>query len=160
VRTTSIPDGLIDADNNHTKRFHDSYDELIETAVQGIDVLADTLKEALTEQAMKYKELVKERYVLYAKLNKYIRINCPVFVPHSTSSAIRKNVDKNKRIMVRFHHVYRRQLNDFRKVDMKWLEVSKEFKNIIIVLRMTLDHSDLNTIPPFTWVSPTMDAQV
>ena len=108
----------------------------METFATGyVVVVADHLKEALTEQAMKYKEQVKERYVLYAKLNKYIRMNCPVFVPRSTSSAIRKNVDKNKKIMDRFHHVYRRQLNEFTKVDKKWLKVSKEFLDIIVSLQ-------------------------
>ena len=72
VRIT-IPEGLIDAENKHTKKFQDSYDGYMETG-EGYGVVADHLKGALTEQAMKYKEQVKERYVLYAKLNKYIRM--------------------------------------------------------------------------------------
>lgn len=153
----TIPEGLIDAENKHTKNFHDSYDGIMETCVMGYDVVADHLKEALTEQAMKYKEQVKERYVLYAKLNKYIRMNCPVFVPRSTSSAIRKNVDKNKKIMDRFHHVYRRQLNEFTKVDKKWLKVSKEFLDIIMSLQFQLHNFQLPIVPRITRRLPTMD---
>ena len=130
----------------------------METFATGyVVVVADHLKEALTEQAMKYKEQVKERYVLYAKLNKYIRMNCPVFVPRSTSSAIRKNVDKNKKIMDRFHHVYRRQLNEFTKVDKKWLKVSKEFLDIIVSLQFQFHNVQLPIVPRFPWRLPTMD---
>lgn len=156
VRIT-IPEGLIDAENKHTKNFHEVVDSIMETRVMDY---ADHLKEALTEQAMKYKEQVKERYVLYAKLNKHIRMNCPVFVPRSTSSAIRKNVDKNKIIMDRFHHAYRRQLNEFTKVDKKWLKVSKEFLDIIMRLQIQL-HNLYNTQVPTLSITrqlPTMDA--
>lgn len=156
VRIT-IPEGLIDAENKHTKKFHDSYDGIMETGVTYYDAVADNLKEALTEQAMKYKEQVKERYVLYAKLNKYIRMNCPVFVPRSTSSAIRKNVDKNKKIMDRFHHVYRRQLNEFTKVDKKWLNVSKVFSDIIADTQIQLRNTQVSTLS-ITRQLPTMDA--
>ena len=161
VRATSIPNGLtIDAENKHTKKFHDSYDGIMETGATGFVVVAKHLKEALTEQAMKYKEQVKERHVLYAKLNKYIRMNCPVFVPRSTSSAISKNVDKNKKIMDRFHHVYRRQLNEFTKVDKKWLQVSKEFSNLIMNVQVQLHNTQVSIYLPLriTRPLPTMDA--
>ena len=50
VRIT-IPEGLIDADNKHTKNFHEIVDSIMETCATGYDVVADQLKEALTEQA-------------------------------------------------------------------------------------------------------------
>ena len=86
--------------------------------------------------------MVKERYVLYEKLNKYMRANCPVFVPRATTSAIRKNVNKNKKIMDRFHHVYRRELRDFAKTDKKWDEVSEKFLNIIRNMNIQLQAND------------------
>lgn len=157
VRVT-IPDGIIDAENKHTKKFHESYDGIIETATAVMHVdEANHLKEALTEQAMEYKIQVRERYFLYAKLNKYISMNCPVFVPRSTSSAIRKNVDKNKKIMDRFHHVYRRQLNEFAKVDKKWLQVSKEFSVIIKNDEIRLSNTQ-GPVLRMTPRLPTMDA--
>ena len=154
VRIT-IPEGLIDAENKHTKKFHDSCDAMIGAGLMGHDVVTDCLKENLTEQAMKYKEQVKERYVLYAKLNKHISKNAPVFKPRSTSSEIRKNVDKIKIIMDRFHHVYRRKLNEFAKVDKKWLQVSKEFSNLIMIFQNEYTQgSPMNINRPL----PTMDA--
>lgn len=141
VRSIRISEGFQDAENRYTSIFKESYDAIIETGVVGCDVVADSLKEAFKEQAMKYKNLVNERFLLYAKLNKYIRTNCPVFAPLATTSAIRKNVYNNKKIMDRFHHVYRRELRNFAKMDRKWDEVSKKFSDIIYNILLELQNT-------------------
>jgi hypothetical protein len=156
VRSIRIPEGFENAENMYTTLFNESYDDIVETGVVRYNVVADNLKGAFIEQAMKYKNLVNERVLLYAKLNKYIRANCPVFVPRATTLAIRKNVFKNKKIMDRFHHVYRRELRNFKEMDQKWVhQVSKTFSDIINVVKHEL-HNTPRLLPRILGRLPTM----